>query len=239
MDGHRAVVAEQSAGCEAGRRSPRLERDHPRVANRLPVAGLSGRLRSADDDLQSLPPLGAAWPVATTARRSGRGRALGRPSPRQHGRQGASLRRRRKRGAQAQAIGRSRGGRTTKIHAIVDGCGRPLVFALTPGQAGDAPAAPALITAVPPARRCIADAAYDSDALRRLLNQRGTEPIIPNNPTRKHRQPFDPQAYRLRNLIERAFCRLKDWRRVATRYDKLAANYAATLAIAIFVTWWL
>ena len=64
-------------------------------------------------------------------------------------------------------------------------------------------------------------------------------PVIPNNPTRKRRHPFDPVAYRLRNLIERAFCRLKDWRRIATRYDKLAANYAAAVAIAIAVTWWI
>jgi putative transposase len=60
--------------------------------------------------------------------------------------------------------------------------------------------------------------------------------MIPNHPTRKCRHPFDPALYRLRNLIERAFCRLKDWRRIATRYDKLATNYA--IAIAIVVTWW-
>ena len=68
---------------------------------------------------------------------------------------------------------------------------------------------------------------------------RGTLPVIPNNPTRKRRQPFDPALYRLRNLIERTFCRLKDWRRIATRYDKLAANYAAAIALAIVVNWWL
>jgi putative transposase len=64
-------------------------------------------------------------------------------------------------------------------------------------------------------------------------------PVIPNNPTRKRRHPFDPIAYQRRNLIERAFCRLKDWRRIATRYDKLARNYAASLAIAILITWWI
>ena len=69
--------------------------------------------------------------------------------------------------------------------------------------------------------------------------EQGTLPVIPNNPTRKRRHPFDPVAYRLRNLIERAFCRLKDWRRIATRYDKLAANYAAAVAIAIAVNWWI
>jgi transposase len=68
-----------------------------------------------------------------------------------------------------------------------------------------------------------ADAAYDSDGLRRFLLERGTVPVIPNNPTRKRHHPFDETAYRQRNLIERMFCRLKDWRRIATRYDKLAA----------------
>jgi transposase len=175
--------------------------------------------------------------VAAAARGPDRAEA-GRGSPaRQHHHQGAPLSRRRQRGAQAQAIGRSRGGRTTKIHAIVDGHGRPLAFALTPGQRGDAPVAPQLVAALPAGRCCVADAADDSDALRQMLQQRGTVPVIPNHPTRKRRHPFDPLAYRMRNVIERAFCRLKDWRRIATRYDKLAANYAAAVAIA--VTWWI
>jgi transposase len=109
---------------------------------------------------------------------------------------------------------------------------------VTPGQFGDAPLAAALLAPLIPARLCIADAAYDSDALRRFLRDRGTLPVIPNNPTRKHFHPFNKRAYKQRNLIERMFCRLKDWRRIATRYDKLAANFAAAIAIASFVTWW-
>ena len=92
---------------------------------------------------------------------------------------------------------------------------------------------------LPPGSLCAADAAYDSDRLRLFLIERGTRPVIPNNPTRKHRYPFDPQAYKLRNLIERMFCRLKDWRRIATRYDKLAANFAAAVTLAAIVIWWL
>ena len=61
---------------------------------------------------------------------------------------------------------------------------------------------------------------------------------IPNNPTRKHLYPFDPEAYKLRNLIERMFCRLKHWRRIATRYDKLASNFAAAVMLAAVVIWW-
>ena len=96
----------------------------------------------------------------------------------------------------------------------------------------------ALISAVPPGRSLAGDAAYDSDGLRRFLAERGTLPVIPNNPTRKRQHPFDEDAYRQRNLIERMFCRLKDWRRIATRYDKLASSFAAAVAIAAIITWW-
>jgi transposase len=121
---------------------------------------------------------------------------------------------------------------------VVDGLGRLIAFEITPGQLGDVRAAPGLLTSLPPAGLCIADMAYDSDAFRQLLIDRGTLPVIPNNPTRKHFHPFDADAYKLRNLIEPANCRLKDWRRIATRYDKLARNFAATLAIAATIIWW-
>lgn len=86
---------------------------------------------------------------------------------------------------------------------------------------------------------CLADAAYDSKALRGALLERGTTPAIPNNPTRKHPHPFDRAAYRQRNAIERTFCRLKDWRRIATRYDRLAINFLAAVTIAATVSYWL
>jgi putative transposase len=86
---------------------------------------------------------------------------------------------------------------------------------------------------------CLADAAYDSDALRARLIARGAAPVIPNNPTRKRKHPFDRQAYRLRNVIERTFSRLKDWRRIATRYDKLARNFLAAVILASLVAYWL
>jgi putative transposase len=69
--------------------------------------------------------------------------------------------------------------------------------------------------------------------VRHFLLERGTQPVIPNNSTRKRFHPFDPELYRQRNLIERMFCRLKDWRRIATRYDKLATNFAAAVALAV------
>jgi transposase len=128
------------------------------------------------------------YPDADGARR--------RPGHRQYDSQGSPLGGGRKRGAEAQAIGRSRVGRTTKIHAIVDSCGRSIALEVTPGQLGDVRVALALISAVPPGRRLACDAAYDSDGLRRLLIERGILPVIPNNPTRKRPHPFDEDAYR-------------------------------------------
>jgi len=74
--------------------------------------------------------------------------------------------------------------------------------------------------------------------MRASVIERGTTPVIPNNPTRKRIQPFDPQAYKQRNLVERLFCRLKDWRHLATRYDKLAAIFASAVFIAAIIIWW-
>lgn len=111
---------------------------------------------------------------------------------RQHHRQSPPISRWRKRGADAEAIGRSRGGRSTKIHAAVDGCGRPIALRITPGQRGDAPVAVPLLTLLPASRLCAADTAYDSDTLRDFLTARGTQPVIPNNPTRKRMQPSTP-----------------------------------------------
>ena len=109
---------------------------------------------------------------------------------------------------------------------------------LRPGHRGDAPMAADLLDTMAPTL-CLADAAYDSDALRHRLIERGTRPVIPNNPTRKRKHPFDRTAYRLRNVVERTFCRLKDFRRIATRYDRLARNYSAAVAIAAIVTYWI
>ena len=83
---------------------------------------------------------------------------------------------------------------TTKIHAIVDARGRPIAIEVTPGHLGDVRVATALITGVPGGGCLAADAAYDSDGLRRFLLERGTVPVIPNNPTRKRTHPFDTQA---------------------------------------------
>ncbi len=99
-------------------------------------------------------------------------------------------------------------------------------------------AAPSLIKALPPAKHLLADTAYDGDKFRQTLLDGGTTPVIKPNPVRKNIPPFDEELYKQRNVIERAFSRLKDWRRVATRYDKLARNFQATVALAAILVWW-
>lgn len=99
--------------------------------------------------------------------------------------------------------------------------------------------APALLEPLPAAAWLLGDTAYDSDRFRMFLADRGTAPVIPPNPTRKNLPAFDADRYKARNLIERAICRLKDWRRVATRYDKLARNFRATIHLAAILIWWI
>ena len=99
--------------------------------------------------------------------------------------------------------------------------------------------APALIEAAGFMVRLIADKAYDTNPLRNLLADKGIDAVIPSIRRRKPLIPHDIAAYRDRNLIERMYGRLKDFRRVATRYDKLARNFLAGVMIAATVTWWL
>jgi transposase len=112
------------------------------------------------------------------------------------------------------------------------------LFLLSPGNTHDVVMAPALIDAAGPISRLIADKAYDTNALRALLAGRAIEAVIPSIQRRKPLIPYDIRAYRERNLIERMIGRLKDFRRVATRYDKLARNYlAGVLLAAIAISW--
>ncbi len=95
-----------------------------------------------------------------------------------------------------------------------------------------------LLGTVAPPARLLADKAYDADAFRRWLKERDIEPVIPSTAARKRPYRLDQDAYRRRNLIERMFCRLKDWRRIATRYDRLARNYLSALALAAVACFW-
>ena len=96
-----------------------------------------------------------------------------------------------------------------------------------------------MLARIPTPRRLIADRAYDARSFREWLADRGCEAVIPPNPTRKHPHSYDRDAYRQRNLVERMFCRLKDFRRIATRYDKRADTFLAAVFIAATLVWWL
>ena len=133
-------------------------------------------------------------------------------------------------------MGRSRGGLTTKIHMAVDGCGRPLRIILTPGQRGDAPMAPALLQGLKPCR-VLADKAYDSNAIRALVANMQAQAVIPCNPTRKKLIPYDFEAYKMRNTVERCFNKLKHFRRIATRYDRRAKNFLSFVQLAAAMIW--
>lgn len=110
---------------------------------------------------------------------------------------------------------------------------------LTPGNASDIKAAKPLLEPLPVSKQLLGDKAYDSDDLRAWLNKRKTEPIIPNKKNRKEPYPFKKDRYRQRNKIERMFCRLKDARRIATRYDKSAQTYLNAICLIAIVYWWL
>ena len=113
-----------------------------------------------------------------------------------------------------------------------------MAFTLSPGNHADISEAPALLDKCKAPTRLLADKGYDANSLRDRLAASKTEAVIPSTRSRKTPIPHDVEAYKERNLIERAFCKLKDWRRIATRYDKLAINFASTVAIAAVIIWW-
>ncbi len=128
-------------------------------------------------------------------------------------------------------MGRSRGGLTTKIHALVDAAGLPLALKLTEGQAHDGRSADDMLDALVEGQILLADRAYDSDALRQSLDERGAWANIKPMPNRKNVPAFSPYLYRYRNLVERFFNKIKHYRAIATRYDKLDRNFLAAVQL--------
>ena len=131
-------------------------------------------------------------------------------------------------------MGRSRGGLTTKIHALVDGRGLPIGLHLSEGQASDCREAEGLLAAVPNGSTFLADKAYDSDAIRSRIAAHGGFANIPAKRNRRKGFAFSNFLYRYRNLVERFFGKLKNARGLATRYNKQSDNFLA--AIKIFCT---
>jgi len=154
-------------------------------------------------------------------------------------RSGASPRRRRtpaKRGPNAQGLGRSRGGLSTKIHAAGDALGNPVRLIGSPGQRNDIAFAHDLIDGFA-ADVTIADKGYDADPLCERIAQTGGEVVIPPKRNRSFKRPYDADLYKERNVIERFFTKLKQFRRVATRYDKLLANFMGFVKLAAIAIW--
>ena len=106
------------------------------------------------------------------------------------------------------------------------------------GNINDMTMAAGLIEAAGKFDRLIADKGYDTNAIRDLVRRRGAQVVIPSTASRRAPIPYDRDAYRARNLVERLWCRLKDWRRIATRYDKLARNFLSGALIAALVIYW-
>ena len=137
--------------------------------------------------------------------------------------------------AAREGLGRSRGGLTTKLHAVTDALGNPLRWILTPGQRNDITQAAALLDGID-AGAVVADRGYDADWLVTLVEARGAAAVIPPKSNRTVQRSYDANLYADRNKIERLFGRLKHYRRVATRYEKLGRNYLAMVYVASIMT---
>jgi transposase len=129
-------------------------------------------------------------------------------------------------------MGRSRGGLTTKIHALVDANGLPILLKLTPGQAHDGRSADGMLDGIGPGQTLLADRAYDSNALRAAMFEQGAFANIKPLSRRKEVPVFSPYLYRERNRVERFFNRIKHFRAVATRFEKHAENYLALVKLS-------
>lgn len=134
----------------------------------------------------------------------------------------------------SQALGRSRGGFSTKLHVLVNGIGMPVELKVTPGQVADITQAEALLSDHhgSTGSAVIADKGYDSQKLVRFIEDRGDEAVIPPRSNLKEQREFDAHLYKERNQVERFIGRIKQYRRVATRYEKTARNFLAFVQVA-------
>jgi transposase len=127
----------------------------------------------------------------------------------------------------------------SKLHAVCDAEGRPILLHLTAGQVSDHKGARDLLPRLPRAAALIADRGYDSNWFRNSLTERGTTPCIPPIKSRRQALDYDKTLYRQRHKIENMFAKLKDWRRIATRYDRCAHTFFSAICIAASVAFYL
>jgi transposase len=127
----------------------------------------------------------------------------------------------------------------SKLHAVCDGHGRPLIMLLSEGQMSDYKGAALMLPVLPKAEELLGDKGYDADWFRQALAERGITACIPSKSNRKKPIEHDRTLYRQRHKIENMFGRLKDWRRVHTRYDRCAHTFMSAICIAAVVIFWL
>lgn len=144
-----------------------------------------------------------------------------------------------KKGGVPRRIGRTKGGLNSKLPAVVDGQGRPVRLPLTAGQISDYEGARTLLADLPAAKFLLANKGYDANWFRDGLIGRGIWPCIPPKRNRKYGVSFDKSMYKQRHKVENMFGRLKDWRCIATRYDRCAHTFFSAICIAATVIWWL
>jgi len=141
-------------------------------------------------------------------------------------------------GNEDQGIGISCGGNSTKIHMVVESCGFPIEFDITGGEVHDSKKAPDLIEKMPVTEFTIADKGYDSEELRKQIMEKGSIPVIPRKSNSKiGNVTMDWCLYKYRHLVENLFARIKHFRAIATRYDKLKRNFAAMISMACAYLW--
>jgi len=137
-----------------------------------------------------------------------------------------------------EALGRSRGGFTIKLHACCDGKGRPLGLVLTPSEAHDVKSfGPLFRMIADKAKALLADRGYDADAIREEIAFHGVQAVIPTKRGRRNPALHDRDKYRQRSRVEQLFNKLKNWRRIATRYDKTRESYLGFVSLASALLW--
>ncbi len=136
-------------------------------------------------------------------------------------------------------IGLTKGGRNTKLHAVADGFGRPIRLFMTAGQRSDYTGARAMMSDLPSAKYMLADRGYDADWFRNGLEEKKITPCIPSRKNRKEPIPHDEELYKARHKIEIMFGRIKDWRRIAMRFDRSPVVFLSAIALAALVIFWL
>ena len=145
----------------------------------------------------------------------------------------------RKKGMFPRCIGRTKGGLNSKLHAVCEGQGRPVALLLSEGQMSDYKGAALLLPSLPKAKELLADRGYDADWFRAALIEKGITPCIPAKKNRKAPREYDKTLYKQRHKVEQMFGKIKDWRRIAIRYDRCAHTFFSAICIAATVIFYL